>query len=189
MTNGTLPEPGADTGTPAPPRAMQGAVADRITLRYKSLPLVIRIYILGAALGGVGSAIYYIFLPSPPLDLTYYFFLMAMFLPTAYLLSPAHEHEATVGWLSYTPAVLALGVTLFLSTQGRVMMFTLVLPGAAHVRAGPGSRRRFGGLIFTGIVLFLGLYPVFAEYMWGSSGVRHFRFRGPSASIFIPATR
>ena len=31
MTNGTLPEPGADTGTPAPPRAMQGAVADRIT--------------------------------------------------------------------------------------------------------------------------------------------------------------
>ncbi|MBT3550157.1 MAG: TRAP transporter fused permease subunit [Rhodospirillaceae bacterium] len=173
MTDAT---PGANDGLPEPMAAnVPEAFVDKTTQRYRDMPAPVRIYILLASAGGVAAAIYYIFLPSPPLDLTYYFFLMAMYLPIAYLLLPAHKKEIKAGWLSYLPALAALATTIFLSTQGRNMTFQSWVPPndwqfvvaiimfVLVIEAG----RRAGGLIFTGIVLALGLYPIFAQYMPG----------------------
>jgi TRAP transporter 4TM/12TM fusion protein len=163
-------EPDADVAAKVPKKFI-----DQTTRRYRNLPMAVRIYILAASFSGVASAVYYIFLPSPPLDLTYYFFLMAMYLPMAYLLLPAHKGETTAGWLSYLPALAVLAITLYLSTQGRNMTFQSWVPPtdwqfalavalfALVIEAG----RRSGGMIFTSIVLFFGLYPVFAHNMPG----------------------
>lgn len=151
------------------------AFADRTQTRYESLNLLVRIYILAASLGGAAAAVIYIFGLFPLLDVTYYFLLMAAYLPTAYLLLPAHKKETKVGWLSYGPAAVALGVTLFLAYQGRSLAFQTWIPANEWQLAVAivvfllilEAARRAGGLIFLGIVGFFGLYPVFAEYMPG----------------------
>jgi hypothetical protein len=94
MTDGIRDEQDAGGGAGLGPETGPGAAKvpekfiDQTTQRYRNLPMAVRIYILAASFGGVASAVYYIFLPSPPLDLTYYFFLMAMYLPMAYLRWP-----------------------------------------------------------------------------------------------------
>jgi TRAP transporter 4TM/12TM fusion protein len=149
--------------------------ADRTLDRYRTLPWPVRIYILASSAFGVATAVAYIFSLYPILDLTYYFILMAMYLPVAFLLTPAHKNEKTVGWLSYMPAVLTLGVMLFLVTKGRDLAFQTWIPANAwqltvaamvFVLVMEGARRT-GGLLFMLIVGFFALYPVYAEYMPG----------------------
>ena len=129
---------------------------------------------------GVALAVVYIFGLAPLLDVTYYFLLMACYLPIAFLFLPAHKNEKRVGWLSYVPASATLGLTLFLAWKSRDLVYQTWVP-AAHtwqlvVAAGLSlvileAARRSGGVIFLGIVLALGLYPVFADRMpdllWG----------------------
>ena len=129
---------------------------------------------------GVALAVVYIFGLAPLLDVTYYFLLMACYLPLAFLFLPAHKNEKRVGWLSYIPAAATLGLTLFLAYRSTDLVYQTWVP-AAHtwqlvVAAGLSivileAARRSGGMIFLGIVLVLGLYPVFADRMpdllWG----------------------
>ena len=151
------------------------AFADKTLERYNSLPWPIRIYILASSAFGVAVAIAYIFSLYPILDLTYYFILMAMYLPVAFLLTPAHKKERKVGWLSYVPALLSLGVMLFLVTKGRELAFQTWIPANDWQLAVAAlvflvvmeGARRLGGLVFLLIVAFFALYPVFAEYMPG----------------------
>ena len=132
------------------------------------------------SLAGVALAVVYIFGLAPLLDVTYYFLLMACYLPIAFLFLPAHRNEKRVGWLSYAPALLTLGLTLFLAYKSRDLVYQTWVP-ATHtwqlvVAAALSlvileAARRSGGYIFLGIVLVLGLYPVFAdrmpELLWG----------------------
>jgi TRAP transporter 4TM/12TM fusion protein len=129
---------------------------------------------------GVALAVAYIFGLVPLLDVTYYFLLMACYLPIAFLFLPAHRNEKRVGWLSYAPAAATLGLTLFLAYKSSDLVYQTWVP-ATHtwqlvVAAGLSlvileAARRSGGVIFLGIVLVLGLYPVFADRMpdilWG----------------------
>ena len=129
---------------------------------------------------GVALAVVYIFGLVPLLDVTYYFLLMACYLPIAFLFLPAHRNEKRVGWLSYAPAAATLGLTLFLAYKSSDLVYQTWVP-ATHtwqlvVAAGLSlvileAARRSGGVIFLGIVLVLGLYPVFADRMpdilWG----------------------
>ncbi|HZM34561.1 MAG TPA: TRAP transporter fused permease subunit [Burkholderiales bacterium] len=129
---------------------------------------------------GVALAVVYIFGLAPLLDVTYYFLLMACYLPIAFLFLPAHKNEKLVGWLSYLPAAATLGLTLFLAWKSRDLVYQTWVP-AAHtwqlvVAAALSlvileAARRSGGNIFLGIVAILGLYPVFADRMpdllWG----------------------
>ena len=129
---------------------------------------------------GVALAVVYIFGLVPLLDVTYYFLLMACYLPIAFLFLPAHRNEKRVGWLSYAPAAATLGLTLFLAYKSSDLVYQTWVP-VAHtwqlaVAAGLSlvileAARRSGGVIFLGIVLVLGLYPVFADRMpdilWG----------------------
>jgi len=143
--------------------------------RYRSLPLPVRIYILATSAAGIATAVIYIFSLFPLLDLTYYFILMVMFLPVAFLLLPAYKAETRVTWASYGPAIVALGVTCFLAYKGRDLAFQSWIPANEWQLTVAvivfvllmEAARRGGGMIFALIVLFFGLYPVFAEYMPG----------------------
>jgi len=151
------------------------AFTDKTLERFNRLPWLVRMYIYASSAFGISTSIAYIFSLYPILDLTYYFILMAMFLPVAFLLTPAYKKEKDAGWLSYLPAVLTLGVMLFLVTKGRELAFSTWIPAnewqlavavLVFVLVMEGARR-LGGMIFLVIVLFFSLYPVFAEYMPG----------------------
>jgi TRAP transporter 4TM/12TM fusion protein len=151
------------------------AFVDRTLQRYQSLSLWLRLYILATSFGGIALAVNYIFGLLPLLDLTYYFLLMAMYLPVAFLLLPAHKREVRVGWLSYAPALVALVVMLFLASKGRDLVFQTWIPANEWQLAVAAvvfvlimeAARRGGGLIFLVIVSAFALYPVYAEYMPG----------------------
>jgi len=163
-------KPGAASAIPA-----RVPFPDRTLDRYRSLPLAIRLYILATSFGGIAIAVIYIFSLAPLLDITYYFLLMMMYLPVAYLLLPAHRREIRVGWMSYLPAVVSLLITAFLAYKGRDLAFQTWIPANPWQLAIASvvfvlimeAARRGGGMIFTLIVLFFGLYPFFAEYMPG----------------------
>jgi TRAP transporter 4TM/12TM fusion protein len=151
------------------------AFADKTLDRFNNLPRAVQYYIYATSAFGIGTSIAYIFSLYPLLDLTYYFILMAMFLPVAFLLTPAHKKEKDAGWLSYVPAVLTLAVMLFLVSKARELAFSTWIPAnewqlfvaTLVFILVMEAARRLGGMIFLLIVLFFALYPVFAEYMPG----------------------
>ena len=172
----TVPDPTPGTPDGGPPAAVPEAYVDRTQQRFNSMPLAVRVVTMVMSLAGVALAVVYIFNIYPILDITYYFLLMAMFLPMAFLLLPAWKGERRVTWASYAPAIAIFGLTMFMAYHGRSLVFQTWVP-VAHtwqlvVASGIfllvlEAARRSGGYIFLGIVLFLGLYPVFAMYMPG----------------------
>ncbi|POF27970.1 TRAP transporter permease [Roseibium marinum] len=153
--------------------------------RWQSMPFWVRSLVILASAAGVAMAVGYIFSLFPMLDLTYYFLLMAAFLPVVFLLLPAWKGERGVTWASYAPAILILVLCLVMAYFSRQLvfgtwvpvkedwqlwialgLFLLVLEGA----------RRSGGHIFLVIVVVLSLYPVYAFYMPGM-------FWGPPTSF------
>ncbi len=131
-------------------------------------------------MGGVVLAITYIFGIVPLLDLTYYFLLMACYLPLAFVFLPAWSGEKKVGWLSLLPAAITIVITLVLAAKSADLVYSTWVPVKESwqlvLAAGLSlvileAARRSGGYIFLGIVITLGLYPVFAEHMpdliWG----------------------
>ena len=151
------------------------AFADRTLDRFRSMPLPIRLYILATSAAGVAISITYIFSLYPILDLTYYFLLFVMYLPVVFLITPAHRRERKVGWLSYVPAVLTLGVFLFLTYMSRDLAYQTWIPANAWQLTVAvlvfllvmEAARRTGGVVFLIIVLVFALYPVYAEYLPG----------------------
>lgn len=144
--------------------------------RWQSMPSWVRMLVVLASAAGVVMAIGYIFSIFPLLDLTYYFLLMAAFLPVVYLLLPAWKGEKGVTWASYLPAVLIVVLCLVMAYYARQLVFGTWVPVKANwqlvIAVGlyllilEGARRS-GGLVFLGIVLVLSLYPVYAFYMPG----------------------
>ena len=165
--------------------AQQPQYVDRALARYMGMPLPVRWAVLAMSAGGVLLAVVYIFELISLLDVTYYFLLMAMYLPLAFLFLPAHRNEKRVSWLSYAPALVTLGLTLFLAYKSSALVYETWVPVSATwqlaVAAGVfvmvlEAARRAGGYIFLGIVLALGLYPVYAQHMPGI-------FWGPPATL------
>ncbi len=167
------------------------AFVDRTLQRYLSLSLPIRLYILATSFGGIAFAVIYIFGLFPLLDVTYYFLLMALYLPVAFVYLPAHRKEKRVGWLSYAPALVTLGLTLFLARRDARLVYQTWIPANEWQLAVAAvlfvlileAARRSGGLIFLTIVPVLGLYPVLREHMpgmlWGppTTPVAHARLQ------------
>ena len=156
--------------------AVPDGFVDRSIERYEALPAPARVLLLAMTAVGIGLSVVYIFGLAPLLDVTYYFLLMAVFLPMAFVFLPARAGERTAGWLSWIPAVATFAVTLFLAWKSRdlvyqtwvpvtqdwqlvvaVLLFGLILEAA----------RRSGGWIFLAIVLVLALYPIYADHMPG----------------------
>ena len=131
---------------------------------------------LAMSFAGVVLAVVYIFGLAPLLDVTYYFLLMACYLPLAFAFLPAHRGEKRVTWLSYLPALVTLGLTLFLAWKSRDLVYQTWVPATETwqlvVATGLSlvileAARRSGGYIFLGLVVLLGVYPVFAHLMPG----------------------
>ncbi|MFN4272074.1 MAG: TRAP transporter permease [Aliihoeflea sp.] len=149
---------------------------DRTLERWQSMPMPVRVLLQAMSASGAVLAFVYIFGYVPLLDVTYYFLLMALYLPWVYLLLPAYKGETRVGIFSYIPAIAICGLTLFMAYMGRSLIFQTWVP-VAHtwqlvVAAGIyililDAARRAGGYIFLGIVLILSLYPIYAVYMPG----------------------
>ncbi len=168
----TTPQPEADSAVAAVPEAY----LDRTFERYRTMPLPVRVAMLVMSAAGVALAVGYIFTLFPMLDLTYYFLLMACYLPVVFLLLPAWPGETRVTWASYAPALGILFLTLFMAYHSRSLIFGTWVPvretwqlitAAAIFVLVLEAARRSGGYIFLFIVTFLALYPVFAFYMPG----------------------
>jgi TRAP transporter 4TM/12TM fusion protein len=152
------------------------AYRDMSQLRWESMPRIVRALLLLMSAGGVAMSVGYIFALFPLLDLTYYFLLMAAYLPLAFLLLPAWRGEARVTWASYLPAIGIFALTLFMAYHSRSLIFGTWVPVREpwqfYVAAGIyllvlEAARRSGGNIFLGIVIVLSLYPIYAIYMPG----------------------
>ena len=169
--------------TSAPAQQGAGAAAgipegfvDRSLERYQSMPALLRALVLIATSAGVALSVVYIFGLAPLLDVTYYFLLMAAFLPMAFLFLPAYRGEGGVGWFSYVPAAVTLGLTLFLAWKSSDLVYQtwvpvaetwqLVVAAALFVMI-LETARRSGGTVFLVIVILLGLYPIYADHMPG----------------------
>lgn len=156
--------------------AVPADLRDRTLERWQSMPLPVRVVLQAMSAAGAILAFVYIFGIVPLLDVTYYFLLMALYLPWVYLLLPAYKGETRVGLFSYIPALAICGLTLFMAYMGRSLIFQTWVP-VAHtwqlvVAAGIyililDAARRAGGYIFLVIVLALSLYPIYAVYMPG----------------------
>lgn len=143
--------------------------------RFEALsrPVKFLIYIFSAL--GIAISAGYIFGFLPLLDVTYYFILMALFLPMVFVLLPAHPRETKVSWYSYTLAVLSFGITAFLATQGHQLVFSTWIPanpwqlvvGVALTVLLLEAARRAGGKIFLALVLVFSLYPSIAHLLPG----------------------
>ncbi len=156
--------------------AIPDTFADRSVERFQAMPAALRALVLLMAAGGIGLSVVYIFGFVSLLDVTYYFLLMALFLPMAFVFLPAHAGETKVGWLSWVPAAATLGVTLFLAWKSRELVYQTWVPVSQDWQLGVAvalfvlileAARRSGGKIFVGIVLVLSLYPIYADHMPG----------------------
>lgn len=166
--------------TTAAAAAVPDKYVDRAQQRFESLPAALRALVLAMSAGGALLAVVYIFGIVPMLDVTYYFLLMAFYLPLAFVFLPSHVGERGVSWASLLPAAITLGLTLFLAWMSRTMVYQTWVPVSEPwqlwVAVGLSlmileAARRSGGYVFLAIVVVLGLYPVFAEHMpeliWG----------------------
>jgi TRAP transporter 4TM/12TM fusion protein len=158
------------------PAEVPADLRDRTLERWQSMPAAVRALLLAMSGAGALLAFVYIFGIVPLLDVSYYFLLMALYLPWVYLLLPAYKGERGVGPLSYLPAIAISGLTFFMAYMGRDLVFQTWVP-VSHtwqlvVAAGLfvlilDAARRAGGYIFLFIVLALSLYPIYAQYMPG----------------------
>lgn len=158
------------------PQAVPEDMRDPAEDRWRSMPFWVRSLAILASAAGVAMAIGYVFSLFPLLDLTYYFLLMAAFLPLMFLLLPAWKGEKGVTWASYIPAILILALCLVMAWFSRQLVFGTWVPVKTdwqlwialglYVLILDGARRS-GGLIFLAIVVVLSLYPVYAFYMPG----------------------
>ena len=165
--------------------AQEQQYSDRALARFAGMPLPVRWAAIAMSAAGVFVAVGYIFELVSLLDYTYYFILIALYLPLSFLFLPAHGKERRVTWLSYAPALVTLVLASFLAWKSRALVYETWVPVSATwqlvVAAGMfamvlEAARRSGGYIFLGIVAALGLYPVYAQHMPGI-------FWGPPATL------
>jgi TRAP transporter 4TM/12TM fusion protein len=136
-------------------------------------PLRFLFYVFSAI--GIFTSVGYIFGFLPLLDLSYYFVLMAMFLPMIFLMLPAHKNEKKPSWYSYGLAIITLGLTIFLATKGYSLIYSTWIPPNTWQLVVAivltllllEAARRAGGTIFLMLVLLFSLYPSIADKMPG----------------------
>lgn len=156
--------------------AIPDGFVDRSLDRYQAMAAPLRALLLALTGIGVALSVVYIFGLVPLLDVTYYFLLMAVFLPMAFVFLPAHKGEKTVGWASWLPAAATMAVTLFLAWKSQELVYQTWVPVSEEWQLWVAAvlfvlileaARRSGGWIFLAIVLVLALYPIYADWMPG----------------------
>ena len=134
---------------------------------------------------GIGVSVFYVFgfnISGVVLvDKAFYFFLIACYLPCAFLILPMRKSEKRLPPYDILAAVLAFGIsTLFYFKAADISLYGWVhLPFYYYVLAlilcllVLEAGRRMGGSIYVGVCVVFGLYPIFAGHMpgvlWGMS--------------------
>ena len=129
---------------------------------------------------GLGLSVYFSFnftiQGQTLIDYRYYWLFMAIFCPLVFLLVPARKKDTTVPWYDVVAIILTAGTCLYLSTHA----WDISVEGWYNIPTGiiillvlMEGARRGGGNVFLIVILVLGAYPLFADYMpgilWGRS--------------------
>lgn len=112
-----------------------------------------------------------------PISTAYYYIIVGLFLPVAFLVSPAREADrGAVRWYDWALAVLAFGVCIFFSTQTDNILYMgwefqapshVVLMAGALVLLSLEAVRRCAGLPLFVICAVFASFPLYTGYMPG----------------------
>lgn len=147
--------------------------------RWDQLPPWARAWVVLAGLLGLGIILYYLFgshlTGKAILDFSYYWLLLALFLPLTFIFFPAHP-SGSPAWYDYVLGLGTLASGLLLAAHGASMvlrpwttpeaLWQVVVALWVLVAVLEGARR-VGGSGFALIALLLAGYPLVAPYMPG----------------------
>jgi TRAP transporter 4TM/12TM fusion protein len=153
--------------------------------RYSHLSLPLKIVFVLFSIVGLAFAIIANFslniFGKPLMDVTYDFILIALFSTSVFIICPARRKDNRhLPWYDIVAAVLVFGVSVYLISQANRITFAGWTPdtlstifGIILLLAVAEGGRRTGGNIYLFVMLLLGAYPLFADYMpgifWGKS--------------------
>ena len=161
---------------------MEEAGKARDFARYRTLSVTPRWVVVGLSVSGVGVALSFLFhLTICGRGLTdngYLYMLIALFLPVAFLIFPASKgaSRTKVPWYDIFLAGLSLAVPLyFFAYSYQISLYGwpsnppigCLICGVILIFLVIEVARRAGGLLFAGIVFFLGTYALYASHMPG----------------------
>ncbi len=167
-TNG--PAPGGGPGSPVAPATVEH--------RYRGATPLWRGVLIGGALLAVLISIYQLFNLGRfggfvAIDTQYFFALLGVLLPLAFIIFPAHEGaRAAVPWYDLGLFAAAIGVNLYLLWWARdIVDLGWEYAAPDHIKIAGGvlwlmvleASRRAGGTPVFLVVLVLSLYPIYAE--------------------------
>ncbi|MDP6269923.1 MAG: TRAP transporter fused permease subunit [Alphaproteobacteria bacterium] len=167
-TNG--PAPGGGPGPPVAPATVEH--------RYRGATPLWRGVLIGGALLAVLISIYQLFNLGRfggfvAIDTQYFFALLGVLLPLAFIIFPAHEGaRAAVPWYDLGLFAAAIGVNLYLLWWARdIVDLGWEYAAPDHIKIAGGvlwlmvleASRRAGGTPVFLVVLVLSLYPIYAE--------------------------
>lgn len=148
--------------------------------RWDRLPPWTRAWVLLTGLLGLGLVLYYFFgstlVGRVLLDFSYYWLLLALFLPLVYLLFPGRPKDAAPAWYDYALALGTLASGLLLAVHGTSMVLRpWTNPEAVWQVAAAlwvlvavlEGARRVGGGGFALTTLLLAAYPLVAPFLPG----------------------
>jgi len=149
--------------------------------RFNSLPVYLKaIFVIFTVVGVAAASVYMtnttLFgyaLPSG----VYFYLLFMMFLPCAYLITPARKADkGRIPWYDLAAALIAFAIPIYFIRWNYEIVWIGWLPAPTITSFAVAivysilileGCRRIGGPVFFGLSIAIGLYPLIAEYMPG----------------------
>uniref|UniRef100_A0A7C5VGD6 TRAP transporter fused permease subunit n=1 Tax=Thermus caliditerrae TaxID=1330700 RepID=A0A7C5VGD6_9DEIN len=148
--------------------------------RFPHLPAWAKAWVLLSVALGIGLVLYYLFgtpfTGKALLDFSYYWLLVALFLPLTFLLFPGQGSEPRPRWYDYALGLGTLGAGVLLAWHGPSMVLRPWTNPEAPWQIGLAlflllavleGARRVGGLGFSLVAFLLAAYPLVAPHMPG----------------------
>ncbi len=146
--------------------------------RYDSLPGYLKVVFITFSTIGMGVAVFFMFNLTiegqPLLTYSYYYLLIALFVPCGYLIIPASKKNPRIQWYDLGLAALTFGITFYFFLKAKAIMLVGWYP--------PTTTQFILGLvlgililelvrriniIYTIICLIIGTIPLYAEHLPG----------------------
>lgn len=158
------------------------------TIRYESLPKVLKICFLCLTVMGIGVSVFYLFNFTfrgwAMLNYTYYYAFFSCFCSSAFLIIPARKGDKRIPWYDILAAILSWGISIYFMFNAWEISeigwayptpFQFVLAIIYSVLLLEGARR-LAGPLYVALCVLLAFYPIFSDHMPGF-------FYGTSATV------
>lgn len=159
------------------------AIALAEETRYRKLSGVWQVWVMVSAVLAVSASVYIIFGVGPiigayvPLETEYFYFLLALLLPIAFIIFPTRPaHVARVPWLDVTLALVSLLICAYFAFKGNeILMIGWEYDAPQHAKylafvlwalVLEATRRAGGRAVFI-VCAVVSIYPVFSAYAPG----------------------